>query len=83
MEFNDISTILVKSMRTVDAASIGDTERFEWFTTLIDQLSNASFSSDRAELGFDQDDFLTVLKHPCAVLWSEVVTPAKHRQTEC
>ena len=74
MEFNDISPILVKSLRTVDAASLGDTERFEWFTTLIDELSNASFSSDRVELDFDQDDFLTVMKHPCAVLWSEVVT---------
>ena len=74
MEFNDISPILVKSLRTVDAASLDDTERFEWFTTLIDELSNAPFSSDRVELDFDQGDFLQVLKHPCAVLWSEVVT---------
>ena len=74
MEFNDVSPILVKSLRTVDAATLGDTERFEWYTTLIDELNSVSFSVDRVELDFDQGDFMQVMRHPCAVLWSETVT---------
>ena len=74
MEFNDVSPILVRSLRTVDTARLGDTERFEWYTTLIDELDSVSFSVDRVELDFDQGDFMQVMRHPCAVLWSETVT---------
>lgn len=74
MEFNDVSPILVKSLRTVDAAHIDDTERFEWYTTLVNELDSVSFSVDRVELDFDQGDFMQVMRHPCAVLWSETVT---------
>ena len=74
MEFNDVSPILVKSLRTVDAARIDDTERFEWYTTLVDELNSVSFRVDRVELDFDQGDFMQVMRHPCAVLWSETVT---------
>ena len=74
MEFNDVSPILVRSLSTVDTRTLGDTERFEWYTTLIDELGNVSFNWDRVELGFDQGDFMQVMRHPCAALWSEVVT---------
>ena len=73
MEFNDVSPILIRSLRTVDTASLGDTERFEWYTTLINELGSVSVSTDMVEFDFDQGDFLRVLRHPCAVLWSEVV----------
>ncbi len=74
MEFNDVSPILVRSLRNIDAASLGDTERFEWYTTLIEELDGVSFSIDRVELDLDQGDFLQVMQHPCAVLWSEPVS---------
>ncbi len=73
MEFNDVSPILIRSLRTVDTASLGDTERFEWYTTLINELGSVSVSTDMVEFDFDQGDFLRVLRHPCAALWSEVV----------
>ena len=74
MEFNDVSPILVRSLSALDTATLGDTERFEWYTTLIDKLGSAPLSGDRVELDFDQGDFMQVMRHPCAVLWSEVVT---------
>lgn len=74
MEFNGVSPILVKSLRTVDTQDLSDTERFEWYSTLVDELGSTSFSSDRVELDFDQGDFMQVMSHPCAVLWSEDVT---------
>ena len=73
MEFNDVSPILIRSLRTVDTASLGDTERFEWYTTLINELGSVSVSTDMVEFDFDQGNFLRVLRHPCAALWSEVV----------
>ena len=73
IEFNDVSPILIRSLRTVDTASLGDTERFEWYTTLINELGSVSVSTDMVEFDFDQGDFLQVMRHPCAVLWSEVV----------
>ena len=74
MEFNDVSPILIRSLSSVDTATLGDTERFEWYTTLINELGSTPFNQDRVELDFDQGDFLQVMRHPCAVLWSEVVT---------
>ena len=74
MEFNGVSPILVKSLRTVDTQDLSDTERFEWYSTLADELGSTSFNSDRVELDFDQSDFMRVMSHPCAILWSEDVS---------
>ena len=74
MEFNGVSPILVKSLRTVDTQNLTDTERFEWYSTLVDELGSTSFSSDRVELELDQGDFMRVMSHPCAALWSEDVS---------
>lgn len=74
MEFNGISPILVRSLRNINAASLGDTERFEWLTTLIEELDSVSYGIDRVELDLDQGDFLQVMRHPCAALWSEPVS---------
>ena len=74
MEFNGVSPILVKSLRTVDVPDLSDTERFDWYSTLIDELGSTSFSSDRVDLDFDHGIFMPAMRHPCAILWSEEVT---------
>ena len=86
MEFNGVSPIVIKGLRDLDSSNLPDSERYDWLTTLIDELENAAVYRDRVDFAFHWDR-PSLTTHPCAPLWSEEITEKnqskRNEQTGC
>ena len=86
MEFNGVSPIVIKGLRDLDSSELPDTERYDWLTTLIDELEDAAIYRDRVGFDFHWDS-PSLTTHPCAPLYSEEITEKnqskRNEQTGC
>ena len=70
---NKVSPIVLKSLMEVDSTELTDTERYQWLTTIMNELDDADWEVDRVTTNPTQPIVQQLIDHPCSPLWSEEV----------